>query len=130
MQTVNSNQEVKPDSKIRALKLLLYVPLYKSWDTKLPSWLKEKNRQVWMMLEMINKCNETKNTSARNRNRVRVRQKAITNTRDCFEIRAPSSTFPLSPCEEFALSTKKLSQKNYKVYTRLGVHNSNLQSST
>jgi len=52
MQTVNSNQEVKPDSQLRDLKLLLYIPLNKSESAQLPSWLKEKNRQVWKLQEM------------------------------------------------------------------------------
>jgi len=42
MQTVNSNQEVKPESQLRTLELLLYISLDKSWGAQLPSWLKEK----------------------------------------------------------------------------------------
>jgi len=49
MQTVNSNQEVKPDSQLRALELLFYILLDKSWGAQLPSSLKEEKRQVWMM---------------------------------------------------------------------------------
>jgi len=52
IQTVNSNQEVKPDSQLRALKLLLYFHLDKSWGAKLLSWLKKENWQAWMQ-EMI-----------------------------------------------------------------------------
>jgi len=36
------------------------------------------------MQEMNNKCNESKNTSEINKDRVRVREKEITNTRDLF----------------------------------------------
>ena len=36
------------------------------------------------MHEMNSKCNETKNTSESNRERVRVKEKAIANTSDLF----------------------------------------------
>jgi len=37
-----------------------------------------------MMQEMNNKCDESKNTSASNKNRVRTREKAIANTSGLF----------------------------------------------
>jgi len=37
-----------------------------------------------MMQEMNSKCDESKSTSASNRDRVRERKKAIVNTRDLF----------------------------------------------
>jgi len=75
MQTVNSNQEVKLDSQLRALEFLLYIPLDKSWAAQFPFWLKEENRQVWMMQEMISRYNETKNTNATNRNKQKYKCK-------------------------------------------------------
>jgi len=65
MQTVNSNQEVKPDSLLRALELL-YILLDKSWGAQLPSWLKEKNRQVWWYKRWIASAMKVKKTSASN----------------------------------------------------------------
>ena len=40
IQAIDSNQEVKPDFQLKAIKLLLYIPLNKSWGAQLPSWLK------------------------------------------------------------------------------------------
>ena len=130
---INSNQEVKLESRLRALKLLLYIPLDKSWDTQLPSKLKEENRQVCMIQEMNSKYNETKNTNASNRDTqntsasnkdsVRAREKAIANTRDLFRDSSIKLYVPA-----FTAWRIYYPQRNYKVYTRLGVHNSNLQS--
>ena len=39
---VNSKQEVKLDFHLRALELLLLIPLDKSWGAQLPSYLYEE----------------------------------------------------------------------------------------
>ena len=61
---VNSNQEVKPNFQLRALELLLYIPLDKSWGAQLSSYW-----QVWMMQKMNSKCNESKSISASKRDK-------------------------------------------------------------
>jgi len=121
---------VKPDSQLRNLELLLYIPLDKSWGAQLPSWLKEENRQIWMMQEMNRKCNETKNTSANNRDRVRVREKAIANTRDLFRGLSTKLYVPAFIAWRIFTIHNGISTKDYKVYRRPGVHNFNLQSFT
>jgi len=77
IQTVNSNKEVKLESQLRALELLLYISLDKSCDAQLSSWLKENNRQVWMMQEINSKCNERKSTSATDWQKDRVQESAM-----------------------------------------------------
>ena len=84
--------------------------------------LKSENRQVWMMLEMNNKWNKSKNTSASNWNRVRAREKAIANTRDLFRGSSTKLYVPAFTAWRISLPTKDLSikeppQRNYKIYT-------------
>ena len=82
------------------------------------------------MKEMNNKYNETKNTSESNWNKIRAKEKAITNTRDLFRDSSTKLYVPAFTAWRISLYTKKLLQRNYKVYIRPGVHNSNLQFTT
>jgi len=124
MQMVNSNQEVKSDSLWRALKLLLYIPLDNELRCSIAFLiLRVKNWQVRMMLDMNSKRNKSKNTSASNWNRVRVREKAVVNTRELFRGSSIKLYVPAFTAWRILLSTKDLftkkpSQRYYKVYTR------------
>ena len=64
----NANDQLKLRSEdgfpMNVIRTFLSIPLDKSWGAQLSSWLKEKNRQVWMMQEMNSKCNESKKISA------------------------------------------------------------------
>jgi len=54
-----------------------------------------------MMLDVNSKWNRNKNTSESNWNKIRAREKAITNTRDLFRDSSTKLYIPPSPCEGF-----------------------------
>jgi len=88
-----------------------------------------------MIQSMHSKCKRSKNTSASNVNRVKAREKIITNTRDLFGGLSTKPYVPAFTAYRISLSTEDLSikeppQKNYNSLQKIRVHNSNSQSFT
>ena len=127
MHTVNSNKEVKPDSLWRALELLLYIPLDKSWGAQLLSWWKKKiDKYEW--------CKRWIASAMKVRTHVQAieleweQEKKQSQTQEiCFEIRAQISTSLPSPREGFSLSAKKTFTK--KLEGLYKIRNTQLQPS-
>jgi len=114
---INLRQEVKPDSQLRSLELLLVIPLDKNWGAQLPSYLYEKKliiqqaidieqynnaNSIWLQICKDQVCAQIEQWMSKKEWETRQSQ-----TQDiCFEVRATCSMSTSLPLEEFLLSTK------------------------
>ena len=94
--------------------------------------MRKTNKYEWSKQYIANrvKCNEINNTAVSNRERVRVREKAIANTRNLFWDSSNSLYVPAFTAWRIFTIHQWSPQKTIMFFKRSGVYNSNLQSST